>query len=81
MKVVVCLPIAAARLVVLVGLRWRLGRENEIFEEREGKVRERELKIFFFFSKLMWHLFTLTKICNIILEVTYAYRLPYKRFC
>ena len=62
------MPIAAARLVVLVGLRWRLGRENEIFEEREGKVRERELKIFFFFfSKLMWHLFTLTKICNIII--------------
>ena len=50
-KVVVCLPIAAARLVVLVGLRWRLGRENEIFEEREGKVREREIEtlIFFFF--------------------------------
>ena len=56
-KVVACLPIAVARLVVLVGLRWRLGRENEILEEREGEVRERKIWIFFFvaFLKLIWH--------------------------
>ena len=42
-KVLVCLPIAVARLVVLVGLQWRLGRENEILEEREGNAKERKM--------------------------------------
>ena len=46
-KVVVCLPIVVAILVVLVGLRWQLVRENEILEEREGEVRERKIWIFF----------------------------------
>ena len=71
-KVLVCLPIAVARLVVLVGLRWRLGRENEILEEREGNARERKIWMckyiyiyiymyvcmyIFAFLKLTWHFF------------------------
>ena len=81
-KVVVCLPIEVAILVVLVGLRWELVRENEILEGREGEVRERKIWIFFFvtFLKLIWHFFMLTKIFNIILEATYAHHLPHRHF-
>ena len=69
-KVLVCLPIAVARLVVLVGLQWRLGRENEILEEREGNAKERKMWMciyiyiyiyvcmyIFAFLKLTWHFF------------------------
>ena len=81
-KVVVCLPIVVAILVVLVALRWQLVRENEILEEREGEIRVRKIWIFFcYFFKANLAFFMLTKIFNIILEATYAHHLPHRHFC
>ena len=93
-KVLVCLPIAVARLVVLVGLQWRLGRENEILEEREGNAKERKMWMciyiyiyvcmyIFAFLKLTWHFFfsfLLSKIFNINLEATYVHHMPCRYF-
>ena len=53
-KVLVCLPIAVARLVVLVGLQWRLGRENEILEEREGNAKERKMWMYIYIYIYMY---------------------------
>ena len=54
------LPIAAARLVVLVGLRWRLGRENEILEERgdflENNYKTQTISLVRKRFKLFWFL-------------------------